>query len=350
MAGARFLPELATAGVGAVSARQCPARRRRVLALCALAVLVAAGATGSSAPELDGEVRAILTALESYRYTIPEAIHQLKALPRGGVVEALIWQIRRDERREMAYFMLSSCGATEIPAGLDQFLAGLADVNAVIRNTSARALAGAPAGRQDEVSRALGDVLAEEAESGVRLGILHTLARMGTPAASRHLAAMQADFRDANLPKGHRAQAAEALLRVGGVAFATEEFARADPAGEWAGLEAITTFSASTQSSWATDAEDRESIASFVLRMTGNPDVETRRASMSAMVFLLGPKAMQGSQDQLALNRRVRAALAARVGTESDAELAETMRRYLDVIEEDGRLNLERARDSRSPN
>ena len=265
--------------------------------------------------------RQLEAANELYDAEPPRLIPKLISAIQDGLFES-------DGGRVLAYQILVGAGGAQSERGLDQLLNGLNDP--IVQAESARGLAGAPKAEHPRVAEVLGKLLVDRRTSPEALAAaIGTLAHFGE-AADGQFERISVLFRAREHDESVRWSAAFAMLRIRGVHRAMPEFADLDPVGEAVLLRSLGRYGAETHGSFGLSNTERDGIRAYVLQRLTSFALEVRVAAVESIGGVYGNALFDEAPGGKRLNAQVQEALQRRAALETDADLRDRIKQFLD--------------------
>lgn len=297
--------------------------------LCWLMAVIAV-CTPAVGGESDASTSGLLDMLSAGGSGAYEARDQLKTMPSGEVIGALVAWLQGDRSaqsdlgRRFAYELLFHHRAELSKAGLDQLFRGLADE----RGCSAciKALGRVEPEDADRAIAALGPLLLDPSVS-IKNDVIRSLTnlRAVSPDIITRIVQVHKErlaSQDSYLESGLRENAAYAVLSLVGAEKIVSYLPALDPVGTEATLVALAIYGVETKGTLGVDKETRRVLRQFVLESFDAPHKKVRAAALECLMAVYGDDLFVGSQsDGYQIHPEIDNAIRSMAQTEADPEL-----------------------------
>jgi hypothetical protein len=290
-------------------------------------------------PELTDMQRRLME-IATQATTYEERRRAIELLPADDVIlavtDGLEHGVFRDEKlRGFSYRTLSDLGAVKTDAGFRWLLTCLDDSRDFLA-LCVGALTRAPTEKIPDVVVHLAAILgAEETTDREKLLLVKAMGDIGKP-ASAHLKSIERIFKERTADERLRGSAAFAMLKIGGLEYAVERFASADPTGQRALLPYLARYIGETEQTLGSKVDPgftqhRREARKLVLPAMRSEDVSVRKAALEALPMIYGEEALIiRSRDDYEMDAEYRKAVQEMAMQDSDADLRERAAKMID--------------------
>jgi len=297
---------------------------RRCFLVIGMETFVASACGGAQHSSV--QVRQNVLALAEPREAL-RAQEELIQLPDDDVIPAVVAVLKTDARfqegtpRELAYHVLSNHECARYAECRAALIVGLMDRSSSIQRNSAYALVLTPIDAQEEAMVTILKVLRnKETPLDVKKAILRPLVKFGTQAESAFDPVAEL-FQTASATESVRADAAHAMLMIGGFERAFKELHSDSLLKDRAVLWALRTFAAETKGSLSTTPERRIETRRIVTEALEADRSEMRRAALETLIAVYGDAISIEVGGVLVLNPELQRALTKVMESDPDPSL-----------------------------